>query len=298
VKASRRAGAPYALVAGGGTGGHVLPAIAIAKALVAAGHPSESIQFVGSARGMERTLVPDAGFVVTLLPGRGIVRRLSVDNIGAVAGLLVAVVRAIGIVARRRPAVVVSVGGYASVPCVVGAALVRVPLVVAEQNAVPGLANRLAGRIAAASAVAFPDTPLPRAVVTGNPVSPEVLAVDRSPAGRAAARRALGLEEGGRLVVISGGSLGARSINQATIGLAQRWADRPDTAIYHVVGQRDAAAMAALAPAPHPGGLRYKQAAFERRMDLVYAAADIFVGRAGASTVAELAVVGLALPPL
>jgi undecaprenyldiphospho-muramoylpentapeptide beta-N-acetylglucosaminyltransferase len=290
---STRRPKPYALIAGGGTGGHVVPAIAIARALVAAGHPAETIQFVGSARAMERTLVPEAGFDITLLPGRGIVRRLSPANIGAVAGLLVAAVQGIGIVVRRRPAVVVSVGGYASVACVVGAVIARVPLVVAESNAVPGAANRLGGRFAAAAAVTFPGTPLPHAVVTGNPVRPEVLAVDRSPAGRAVARRQLGLSEEGTVVAVSGGSLGAGSINRATVGLARRWAERPGTTIYHVVGERDAKAMAEQVPPSVDGGVRYVQVTFERRMDLVYAAADVFVGRAGASTVAELTVAGI-----
>ncbi len=283
----------FALVAGGGTGGHVIPAIAIARALVAAGHPPGTIHFVGSSRGMERTLVPEAGFEVTLLPGRGVARRLTRDNVGAIAGLLVGVAKGIGIVARRHPAVVVSVGGYASVPCIVGAAMRRVPLVVAEQNAVPGLANRMAGLIAAASAVSFAGTPLPHAVVTGNPVRPEMLAVDRSPAGRAAARAALGLPQHGRMVAVSGGSLGARSINEATIALAGRWASRAETILYHVVGERDAPSLAERMPVPRPDGLVYRQVVFERRMDVVYAAADIVVGRAGASTVAELAVARL-----
>jgi UDP-N-acetylglucosamine--N-acetylmuramyl-(pentapeptide) pyrophosphoryl-undecaprenol N-acetylglucosamine transferase len=283
----------YALIAGGGTGGHVLPAIAIARALVAAGHPAQSIHFVGSGRGMERRLVPAAGFGVTLLPGRGVVRRLSRANIGAVAGIIVAVVRATALMARRRPAVVVSVGGYASVACVVGAVVWRVPLVVTEQNAVPGLANRLAGRFAKVSAVAFPGTPLPNAVVTGNPVRPEMLAVDRSPAGRRAARLELGLPEEATVIAVTGGSLGARRINAAAVGLAARWADRPGVVIYHVVGERDADALAAERPATVPGGLVYRQVRFEDRMALLYAAADVGVQRAGASTVAELAAVGL-----
>jgi UDP-N-acetylglucosamine--N-acetylmuramyl-(pentapeptide) pyrophosphoryl-undecaprenol N-acetylglucosamine transferase len=260
VRPSRRAGPAtrasptYALIAGGGTGGHVLPAIAIAQALVTAGHPAESIHFVGSKRGLERRLVPAAGFAVTLLPGRGVARRMTAANIGAVAGTLLAVVRAIGLVARRHPAVVVSVGGYASVPGVVGAVVLRVPLVVAEQNAVPGLANRLAGRFAKAAAVSFAGTPLPRTVVTGNPVRPELQHVDRSPAGRRAARRRLGLPEDVTVIAVSGGSLGARRINTAVVGLAAAWASRACLAIYHVVGERDADALAAECPAAVPGG--------------------------------------------
>ena len=181
----------WAVIAGGGTGGHIVPAIAIGRALVARGHPASTIRFVVSTRGMEATMVPAAGFQVSLLPGRGIARRMTFDNVGAVAGL-----------ARRpgpgggrwsagcaRPSVVIAVGGYASVACAVAAVVLRVPLVVAEQNAAPGLANRLAGRFAAACAVSFPGTPLPRPVLTGNPVRPEMLSVDRSPRGRARARR-------------------------------------------------------------------------------------------------------------
>jgi len=270
-----------------------VPAIAIARALVDLGHPAPSIHFVGSTRGMEGRLVPAAGFGVTLLPGRGIARRLTAANVGAVAGTLLAVVRAVGIVARRRPAIVVSVGGYASVPCTLAAVALRVPLVVTEQNAVPGLANRLAGRFARAAAVPFPGTPLPRAVVTGNPVRPEMLAVDRSPGGRRAARLRLGLPGTGTVVAVSGGSLGARRINAAVVGLAAEWASRRCVVIYHVVGERDADAMAALRPDGVPGGLEYRQVRFEDRMELLYAAADVAVQRAGASTVFELAAAGV-----
>ena len=290
---SAQGGRPWAFIAGGGTGGHVIPAIAIGQALVARGHSAASIHYVGSSRGMERRLVPAAGFSVTLLPGRGLARRLAVTNIGAVAGLLAAVARAVVLVGRRRPAVVVAVGGYASVACVVAAVLWRVPLVVAEQNAVPGLANRLAARVARASAVSFEDTPLPRAVVTGNPVRHEMLSVRRGGAGRAAARAEMGIDPGAVVVAVAGGSLGARRINDAVVALARRWADRPGWYIRHVVGERDWEQLRAQAPVPVPGGLVYDQVRFEDRMDRLYAAADIALQRAGASTVAELAVAGM-----
>ncbi|HET7489098.1 MAG TPA: undecaprenyldiphospho-muramoylpentapeptide beta-N-acetylglucosaminyltransferase [Acidimicrobiales bacterium] len=284
----------WAFVAGGGTAGHVLPAVAAARALEARGHPAASIRFVGSERGLEANLVPQAGFPITLLPGRGIARRLTLDNVGAVVGLVRAVGRALVLTARTRPAVVLSVGGYASVPCAAAAAALRVPLVVHEQNAVPGLANRLAARVARASAVSFPGTAMRRAVVTGNPVRPEVRAVDRSPAGRAAARADLGLPAGAVVVAVAGGSLGSRRVNEAVFGLVEAWGDRAGVAVRHAVGSRDWATASGRLPSPAPGGLVYQAVEYEDRMPLVLAAADVVVGRAGGSTVAELAAVGRA----
>ena len=287
----------WAVVAGGGTGGHAVPAVAIGRALVARGHPADSIHFVGSHRGIESRMVPDAGFEITLLPGRGLVRKLAWSNIGAVAGLISALAKAIRLLARLRPAVVISVGGYASAACSAAAVALRIPLVVAEQNAVPGLANRLAGRFARASAVSFPGTPLPRAVVTGNPVRPEVLKADRSPEGRAVARASFGLPEGCRVVAVAGGSLGARKINQATVELARLWKDREGVAIRHVAGERDFEMVSDdscdLASSTSSRGLVYQVVRFEDHMDLLLSAADVAVQRAGASTVAELTVIGV-----
>ena len=242
---------------------------------------------------MESRLVPAAGFAVELLPGRGIARRLTVDNVGAVIGLAEATVRAIGLLRRLRPSVLVSVGGYASAACVVAATVWRIPLVVAEQNAVPGLANKLASRVAKASAVSFPGTPLPRSVVTGNPVRREITVVDRTPEGRESARAQLAVPSGALLVVALGGSLGARTVNEAVLGLVELWSDRSDVFVYHVVGERDFPELVSRAPKPVPGGIVYQQRAFESRMELLLAAADVTVQRAGASTVAELAVAGV-----
>lgn len=283
----------WALIAGGGTGGHVVPALAIGRALVERGHPMSSIRFVGSERGLERRMVPAAGFALTALPGRGIVRAFAWQNVAAVAGLVRAAAQAISLVRRTRPRVVIAVGGYAAFACAWAAVVLRVPLIVAEQNAAPGLVNRLVGRFAAACAVSFEGTPLPRAVLTGNPVRPEILGVDRSPDGRQSARRELGLPADRQVVLIAGGSLGARRINQAAIGLASAWKDRPDVAIRHVVGDRNLADLEGWAPDLPEGGLVYQQVGFEQRMDLALAAADISVQRAGASTVSEITAVGL-----
>ena len=115
--AARPPSETWAVVAGGGTAGHVLPGLAVARALVDAGHPPDTIQWVGSETGIEGRLVPEAGFGVTLLPGRGIERRLSAASVAATINLARAVVRAVAVVTRLRPAVVLALGGYASVPC-------------------------------------------------------------------------------------------------------------------------------------------------------------------------------------
>ena len=214
----------FAMISGGGTAGHVVPGLAVAAALVDRGHDASSIHYVGSERGVERTMVPAAGFALTLLPGRGIQRRFTRDNVGAIVGLVRAMGRAVRLVRREQPRVLLSLGGYASVPAALAAVLCRVPIVVAEQNAVPGAANRLIARFAKASAVSFAGTALPRAVLTGNPVRAEVRAVDES--ARSAARRALGIDDERVLVVAFGGSLGARRINEAIIALAQSWESR------------------------------------------------------------------------
>jgi UDP-N-acetylglucosamine--N-acetylmuramyl-(pentapeptide) pyrophosphoryl-undecaprenol N-acetylglucosamine transferase len=287
----------FAVLAGGGTGGHVQPALAVAEALVARGHDPATIHFVGSERGMEATLVPEAGFEVTLLPGRGIQRRLTADNLGAGAGIAVACWRSLGVLRRRRPAVVVTVGGYAGFPPAFAALLERIPVVVVSYDAVPGAANRLIGRFAAANAVAFPGSDLPNARITGPPVRARVLAVDRSADGRKAACAELTLDPARQIVLVTGGSLGARRVNEAAVEWCAAWRHRSDVAVYHVAGDRNLATVQHAAGAAglleQAGGLDYRLVGFEHRMPLVLGACDLVVARAGASTVAELAAIGI-----
>ena len=281
----------WAIIAGGGTAGHVVPGLAVAHALVARGHPADTIHWVGGRRWSEGEVVGAAGFESTLLPGRGIQRRLTADNIAAVWGLTQAGAQALSLVRARRPAVVLAMGGYASVTCALAAAALRVPLVVAEQNAVPGASNRLVGRFAKACAVPFPGTPLPRAAVTGNPVRSEILAVDRSPAGRAAARVALGLPEDRTVVAVFGGSLGALRLNNALLGAFDTWGGRRDLAVRHVVGERDWSLVTG--DTRELDGLFWQPVRYDDQRELSLAAADLAVSRAGGNTVAELAAVGL-----
>lgn len=275
----------FALVTGGGTGGHVYPALAVAHELVRRGHPRSTIHFVGAQRGLEATAVPAAGFAIDLLPGRGIRRSLRPAalraNAGALIGACRAFTRAFRLVGRLRPRVVLGVGGFASLPCVVAARLRRVPAVVHEQNAVPGLANRIGVRLGASAAVSLPDTRLRGAVVTGNPIRPEIASATRVPTTPA-------------LIAVFGGSLGARRLNEATLALYDRWRDRTDVAIVHVAGTREHEdCEARLTEHRRPADrLRYELVAYEEQMEGVYSTATVVVCRAGAVTVAELAATG------
>jgi undecaprenyldiphospho-muramoylpentapeptide beta-N-acetylglucosaminyltransferase len=282
----------FACIAGGGTAGHLLPGIAVADALVEGGRPPASIHFIGGVHGPEATTVPAAGYPLTMLPGRGIPRKMSGASLRATLGIVRGVVSGIALVRRLHPQVVIVLGGYAAVPCVIGAILGRVPMVIMEQNARAGAANRLARPFAKAAAVPFAETDLRRAVVTGNPVRPEILAVHR-PADTPAARQRLDLPLDRIVVAVFSGSLGSRRINQAVRGLAQRWGSRSDLAIHHVVGAREWDADDAESVELPAGGLVYRQVRYEDRMPDLLAAADVAVCRAGGSTVAELAQVGL-----
>ena len=286
----------WALIAGGGTAGHVLPGISVGSEIIRRGTPRQAVHFVGSARGIETRLVVEAGFTLTTLPGRGLQRRLAPSSVAAnavaAAELARAFVQALFLLSRRKPAVVVGLGGYASAACGVAAALLRVPLVITEQNAVPGLANRLLSRLAAGAATAFESTELRGATWTGNPVRSEVMAVDRSVDGPAA-RAALGVEDGRRMVAVFGGSLGARTINNAVTGALALWRDRRDLHIRHIAGHRDYQDLSRRHSLDSGRALCYDLVAYEDDMASVYAAADLVVGRAGATTVAEVAAVGV-----
>lgn len=297
------------VIAGGGTGGHIVPSLQIARALVARGHPPSSIELYGSRRGQEAALWPTLEFPHTLLPGRGVRRSLRPSawwaNAGAVLGLGWACVRAAASFLRRRPRVVVIVGGYASFPAGLAAVLTRVPLVSMTTDSVPGAVNHLLGRFAAANAVAFAGTDLPRTHVTGTPVRPELASLDRTPQGRVASRVTLGLPPDRQTVACAGGSLGARRVNRAVADLAGIWAGNAERSLYHVTGRRDYEEFA-VAPVGSPPGssagaaavpdeesLTYRVVPFEDDMPDLYNAADVCVVRAGAMTVAELLMSGV-----
>jgi len=280
----------FAVIAGGGTAGHVLPGLAVADALVADGHDRATLHYVGATRGMESTLVPPSGLPLTLLPVSGFPRRLSLELLRATGRLVKASVAAFRLLRRLRPRVVVSVGGYASLPPVVAAVLRRTPIVVVSYDAVPGRASMLAARFARASAVAFDASPLPKKVVTGAPLRAAILAVDPA-RDRAAARAELGLPADRFTLVVVGGSLGSGALNEVVRRFAAAQRGRADLAVHHVVGARNVDE--GWPTLSGPDQIHYQAVGYEERMPQAYAAADVVLTRAGATTVAELAALGV-----
>jgi undecaprenyldiphospho-muramoylpentapeptide beta-N-acetylglucosaminyltransferase len=280
----------FAVVTGGGTAGHVLPALAVAEALVDAGHPPSTVHYVGTTRGVETRLVPPTGHPYTLLDVVGLQRSLSRRNLAVVPKVVRATRAAIRLLRELEPRVVVNLGGYGSFPATYAARRLGIPYVVVSYDRRPGLVSRVMAGRAAACAVAFEGSTLPRAVHTGAPVRRGIVAVDRV-AGRDAARVALGLPLDRTVVAVVCGSLGATVVNRAVVEAVELLSARSDLAVYHAVGERNL-----VEPAPErdgASGILYRVIGYEQRMEAVYAAADLMVTRAGAGTIAELATVGM-----
>ncbi len=279
------------LFAGGGTGGHVYPALAIADALLRR-EPGARILFAGSGAGMEASIVPQAGVPFTGLAVRPPRSRAAPRVAVSVASIGASLVQAFAVVAQFRPNIVIATGGVAAVPTVLAAAVCNVPVVVLEGNAVPGRTNRWLARYSRAVAVSADEAtawlPAGRAVVTGLPVRRDVYAATRE-AGCAA----FGLDPARKTVLAIGGSQGAVNLNRAVEEMVRGLASRGDLQVLHQVGagwggaSRDRGG-------PEPGGeIRYRRVSYLERIGLAYACADLVVSRCGANALAEIAACGL-----
>ena len=276
------------LLAGGGTAGHTSPLLATADALTELGHATGTdveILCLGTDRGLETRVVPEAGYRLALIPPVPLPRRPGADLLRVPGRLWGAVREALAVIDRFRPDVVVGYGGYVSMPVYVAARRRAVPMVVHEQNALPGLANKVGARLARRVAVSFPDTPLPRAEHLGLPIRSLVSRLDRA-ALRDEGRQAFGLDLDRPTLLVTGGSQGARRLNEAVAGAADALA-AAGVQVLHVIGPKNTLEPASPGPAP------YVVEHYVDRMDLAYAAADLVVCRAGASSVTEAAAVGL-----
>ena len=274
-----------AVIAGGGTAGHVNPALALAREL------HEEAVFIGTERGAEARLVPDAGFPLELIEVKGFDRSkpLSIFATGMKA---VGAVNAAGrLLQRLEPSVVVGMGGYVSLPVCLAAARRRIPIVLHEQNIVLGLAHRVSKPFARKIATSFEETledAGSKGVFVGNPVAPELVSFDKEAARRSALER-FGLKDERRTLLVFGGSQGATRINEAATGLVDAWADRGDLQVLHIAGRNFAGQL----PSREGPGLIYRSVDYVAGMQEAYAVADLALCRGGATTVAELTVVGV-----
>lgn len=275
------------LLAGGGSAGHTSPLLATADALRRR-DPAIEITALGTARGLETRVIPEAGYPLELVPAVPLPRRLGADMVGVPGRLREAVVATLEVIDRIRPDVVVGFGGYVCVPAYLAARRRSLPLVVHEGNAVPGIANRLGARLTAHVATSFPGTRLPHAHYLGLPIRSMISTLDRA-ASRGKAAAFFGLETDRPTLLVTGGSQGARRINQSVAAAASAFA-ASGVQVLHIVGPT---AAAITAPVSQPGGPAYVVRAFVDRMDLAYAAADAVLCRAGSNTVTEVSGVGL-----
>lgn len=273
------------LLAGGGTAGHTSPLLATADALRRR-HLALEITCLGTARGLETTLIPAAGYPLELVSPVPLSRRIDADLLRTPARLARAVREATAVVDRVRPDVVVGFGGYVSVPAYLAARRRHVPLVVHEGNALAGIANKLGARLTPHVATSFPGTRLPHAVCTGLPIRRMIATLDRS-ALRAEGRAAFSLDPDLPTLLVTGGSQGALRLNTSVAAAAGAFAEA-GIQVLHVVGPRGEARVERSAGAP-----AYVVEKYVDRIDLAYAAADAVVCRAGSNTVTEVSGVGL-----
>jgi UDP-N-acetylglucosamine--N-acetylmuramyl-(pentapeptide) pyrophosphoryl-undecaprenol N-acetylglucosamine transferase len=275
------------LLAGGGTTGHVAPLLATADALRRR-DPATGVLVLGTAEGIESRLVPQRGYDLATVPRVPLPRRPSGDLLRLPARLGSAVAGARAAIERVGADVVVGFGGYVAVPAYIAARRAGIPIVVHEQNALPGIANRLGARFARSVAVTFPGTPLAHGVHTGMPLRTEVVALARAgdrEALRRNARATLGLDPDAPTLLITGGSLGAQKLNEV-FGASAADLLAAGVQVLHACGRGKTVPLA-------QESARYLVREYLDDMDTAYAAADLVACRSGAGTVSELTAVGL-----
>ena len=277
------------IIGGGGTGGHIFPAIAVADTIKDK-YPSAEILFVGAKGRMEMDRVPKAGYPIEGLPVSGLYRKLTWRNVSFVFRLLISLWQARSIIRRFKPDVVIGFGGYASGPTLEMAVRLGIPTVIHEGNSFPGITNRMLGKRVRKVCVAYPDMdryfPPEKIVLTGNPVRRSILVASEKLRREAVAF--FELDQNKRTLLVFGGSLGARTLNEALAAHTQLIAGHTDVQIIWQVGK--------LYEATYRGSgteklSHVRMLQFVDRMDLAYMVADLVVCRAGALTLSELSVV-------
>lgn len=274
------------VIAGGGTGGHLYPGVAVARELIAR-QAETQVTFAGTAKGIEARVVPREGFELDTIRSGGLKGKSLMDRVRGASLVPLGLLDAWGILSRRQPHLVIGVGGYSSGPVVLAAALRGVPTLLLEQNAVPGLTNRLLSRVVRAAAVSYESTTAffgSKAFVSGNPVRTEFLQPST------AAQAAASMSRADVRVLVFGGSQGAHAINLAMVDAASALvASSVKLALTHQTGERDLDAVRA---GYAKAGMQAEVEPFLYDMGRRLQAADLVVCRAGATTLAELAAAG------
>ena len=278
--------APRVVVAGGHSAGHIEPAMNFADALRRL-EPSAEITALGTVRGLDTTLIPARGYPLELIPPVPLPRRLNRALLQTPGRLHGSVLAAGAVLDRVQAEVVVGFGGYAAAPAYLAARRKGLMIVVHEANARPGVANRLAARMTTHVFTATPGVRLPHATAIGIPLRPEIARLDR-PALRDAARQRFGLRPDGPVLLATGGSQGARTINDAVSGAATRLRSA-GVQVLHITGRQNVVEVPDGDAADPP----YVIVPYVSEMQYAYAAADFIICRSGAMTCAELAAVGL-----
>ena len=281
------------LVSGGGTGGHIFPAVSIANE-VRRRHPDAEILFVGAEGRMEMQRVPAAGYDIKGLPVAGFDRRRLWRNFAVLGKLWRSLRMANGILRDFRPDIAVGVGGYASGPMLKAAQRHGIPTLLQEQNGFPGVTNKLLAKKADAICVAYDNMdrwfPADRIVMTGNPVRAAITAVTATPAE---AKKALGFDPGRPLVLSVGGSLGAQHLNSAVAAMKESLLALPGVHVVHGAGKADYQAPADKLQLTDEERQRWHLFEYIDQMGDVLAASDLVVSRAGASSLAEIMTLGV-----
>lgn len=276
------------VLAGGGTGGHLFPGIAIAEELKRMDGSTEVV-FIGTEHGIEASVVPREGYPIRYLRAEGIAGKSLMKKAKAGIRTFSSLYDSYRMLKELKPDALIGLGGYASFAPACAGFLLKIPTLIMEQNSVPGLANKVLGRIADIICVTYHESlsffPRNKTYITGNPVRQKILS-----AGREAAYELFGLERGKFTVFVFGGSLGARKINNAVCGAFPNISDIKESIQFlHQTGKGD---YDAVRETYRKWGVRGTVAAFIHQMPEAYAVADIVVSRAGATTLAELTAVG------
>lgn len=278
--------APRVIVAGGHSAGHIEPAMNFADA-VRRMEPTAEITALGTVRGLDTRLIPERGYPLELIPPVPLPRTLNGALLRTPGRLRESVRAAVTVLVRVRAEVVVGFGGYVAAPAYLAARRLGLPIVVHEANARPGVANRLAARMTAHVFTAGPDVRLAHGTAVGIPLRPAISGLDR-PALRVAARQRFGLRPDGPVLMVTGGSQGARAINTA-VSAAAGALRAAGVQVLHITGPQHAVHVPEGGPADPP----YVVVSYVDEMQYAYAAADFVICRSGAMTCAELAAVGL-----